>query len=362
MRDSLRAVVAATDARTLHDNTAFAEAFARVLDESELQRVILAETVWKDGLQARERGDVEEATMLFEAAIDGRGKGLCDDIKAGRDRVVDMRRELLTLHVGGGAVGGVGDLLGGFLGRCACCSLLAPSLIEDNDYKEKVAWGKYNLASDLDDRGDYDDALALYEEALLLFTEACGHNSLEVAATTGRIASVYGSQGKYDEALVEYQKSLDITIQVVGHDHPDVATTHNNIANVYFSQGKYDEALEFHHKAEKVRVAVYGHAHPDVADTLLNTAVVYRKQGKYDEALDLYHKAEKVRVAVFGHAHPLVADTKYNIANVYKNQGKLEEARQLYLECEQIYTKVYGAQHSETLDAARKAASCVMST
>jgi hypothetical protein len=65
---------------------------------------------------------------------------------------------------------------------------------------------------------------------------------------------------------------------------------------------------------------------------------------------------------VYGHAHPLVADTKYNIANLYKNQGKLEEARQLYLECEQIYTKVYGAQHSETLDAARKAASCVMST
>jgi hypothetical protein len=93
MRDSLRAVVAATDARTLHDNTAFAEAFARVLDESELQRVILAETVWKDGLQARERGEVEEAAKLFEAAIDGRGKGLCDDVKAGRDRVVDMRRE-----------------------------------------------------------------------------------------------------------------------------------------------------------------------------------------------------------------------------------------------------------------------------
>jgi tetratricopeptide (TPR) repeat protein len=91
-------------------------------------------------------------------------------------------------------------------------------------------------------------------------------------------------------------------------------------------------------------------------------AVVYRNQGKYDEALDLYHRAEKVFVAVYGHEHPLVADTKYNIANLYKNQGKLEEARQLYLECEQIYTKVYGAQHSETMDAARQAASCVMST
>ena len=99
-----------------------------------------------------------------------------------------------------------------------------------------------------------------------------------------------------------------------------------------------------------------------VAKILLNTANVYASQGEYDEDLVQYQKAEKVLVGVHDHEHPDVATTKYNIALLYKNQGKLGEARQLYLECEQIYTKVYGAQHSETLDAARKAASCVMST
>ena len=61
MRAGLQAVVAATDVRTLHDNTAFAEAFGRVLEKSEHDRVNLAETVWEKGLQARERGEVEEA-------------------------------------------------------------------------------------------------------------------------------------------------------------------------------------------------------------------------------------------------------------------------------------------------------------
>jgi tetratricopeptide (TPR) repeat protein len=257
MRASLLAVVAATDARTINDNTAFAEALARVLATSEADRVNLAETVWENGLQARERGEEEEAAKLFEAAIDGRGKGLCDDIKAGRDRVVDMRRELLALHVGvGGAAGGVWELLGGFLGRCACCSLLAPSLIEDNDYKEKVAKGKYELASDLHARGDYDDALALYEEALVLYTEACGHNSLSVARTYCNIANVYNSQGKHDLALEYYQKDLEITVRVVGHDHPLVADTLLNTAAVYLKQGKYDEALDLYQKAEKVYAAV----------------------------------------------------------------------------------------------------------
>ena len=99
MRASLQAVVAATDARTLNDNTAFAEAFGRVLGTSEDDRVSLVETVWEYGLQARDRGEVGEALMLFEAAIDGRGKGLCDDKKEGRDRVVEMRGKHLALRV-----------------------------------------------------------------------------------------------------------------------------------------------------------------------------------------------------------------------------------------------------------------------
>jgi hypothetical protein len=58
MRAGLQAVVAASDARTLNDNTAFTEAFERVLDTSEDDRRDLAETVWEYGLQARKRGEV----------------------------------------------------------------------------------------------------------------------------------------------------------------------------------------------------------------------------------------------------------------------------------------------------------------
>jgi tetratricopeptide (TPR) repeat protein len=173
MRACLEDIVAEYDASKLNDNSVFEQVFGRVMDGSEDTRVKVAEAVWKDGVEAHERGDVEEATKLFEAAIDGRCKGLCSDIKEGRDRVVEMRRELLALHagqvVGGGGDGGVWDLLGGFFAHCACCPRPAPSLFEDNDYKIKVAGEKHRLASDLDDRGDYDQALALYEEARVLF-------------------------------------------------------------------------------------------------------------------------------------------------------------------------------------------------
>jgi hypothetical protein len=44
-----------------------AEDFGRVIDASEEARVKLAETLWKDGVEARERGEAEEAAKLFEA-------------------------------------------------------------------------------------------------------------------------------------------------------------------------------------------------------------------------------------------------------------------------------------------------------
>jgi hypothetical protein len=90
-----------------------------------------------------------------------------------------MRGGLLSLRTGGGGVGGVGD----------------------KDLKVKVAMVKFDLAFDLNDRGDYDKALALCEEALVLYTEAHDHESTDVVLTIRKIGVVYYNQVKYDETL-----------------------------------------------------------------------------------------------------------------------------------------------------------------
>ena len=168
------------DASALNHNSVFAQVFGRVMDGSEDVRMKVVETVWKDGVEAHERGEVEEATKLFKASIDGRGKRLCSDIKDARDRVVEMRGKLLALR---GEGGGAGE-------------------VEDKDHTRKVANDRYALASDLVARGDYDEALDLSEEAIVLYTEACGHNSLDVVKTYNNIAIVFRKQGKHEEALV----------------------------------------------------------------------------------------------------------------------------------------------------------------
>jgi tetratricopeptide (TPR) repeat protein len=152
MRTVLQAVVAETVASELNDNEHFGVVFGRVIEVSEDKRRELAEAVWQDGEAARGRGETDEAAALFEKAIDARGRGLCADDKEGRDRIVAMRRVVIE------ATGVGGD-------------------------KEKQAQAKFALASDLEDQGDYEEALALYQEALELFTEVRFQYALSMCAS-----------------------------------------------------------------------------------------------------------------------------------------------------------------------------------
>jgi tetratricopeptide (TPR) repeat protein len=144
MRAALQAVVAEVEASKLNDNEHFGAVFGRVIEVSEEKRQELAEAVWQDGEAARGRGEADAAAALalFEKAIDARGRGLCADDKQGRDRIVAMRRVLMEARGG-----------------------------RRKKDKKKQAWDKMKLANDLKKQGEFEEALALYQEALELFTE-----------------------------------------------------------------------------------------------------------------------------------------------------------------------------------------------
>ena len=141
MRAALQAVVAEAEASKLNDNEHFGAVFGRVIEVSEKKRQELAESVWQDGEAARGRGEANAAAALalFEKAIDARGRGLCADDKQGRDRIVAMRRVVMEAR--------------------------------RREDKEQQARAKMALATDLQSQHAFEEALALSQEALELFTE-----------------------------------------------------------------------------------------------------------------------------------------------------------------------------------------------
>ena len=126
------------------NNECYKKAFTGVIDTSDDCRQKLAELLMKQGEEAREHGNAQEAAKLFEKAIKARGPELCADVKAGRDRVIEMRRALHQV-LGGGEGEGNADM--------------------EEAARIKAAWSKFNLVLDLQKQGEYEEAIKLYEEA-----------------------------------------------------------------------------------------------------------------------------------------------------------------------------------------------------
>ena len=144
MHVALHGVVEAVSVAEVNaNNLVYKDAFVQVIDTSEHWRQKLAELLMKQGEEARARGNAKEAAKLFEEAIAARGTELCADVKAGRDRVIEMRRALLQVRGGGEG--------------------------EGDDDMEEAASSKMELADDLKGQGKYEEALKLYEEARDMF-------------------------------------------------------------------------------------------------------------------------------------------------------------------------------------------------
>ena len=272
MQADLRVTLGAATVESLNDNAGFVDVFERVMDLSEARRVEVAEALWENSQAARSAGQMEDAGALLEKAIDARGPALCADLRAGRDRVIDMRRALVAMRA-------------------------------DGD-KAQAAWDKMKLASDLKDRGEYEEALVLYEEAVAGFIEVHGHDHLDVAKTLENMAIIYRRQGQYQKALQVYESVLATKIQVCGQDHLDVAASYNNIGNVYRSLGDFEKALFHHEKALEIRTRVVGQDHPDVAISKFNMAILLGNMDKKAESKQMFREAADIFRVALGADHP----------------------------------------------------------
>ena len=201
----------------------------------------------------------------------------------------------------------------------------------------------------LSDGGKFDEAKAMYEQALRGYEKALGPDHPSTLRTVSNLADLLKCQGKLNEAQAMFDRALRGYEKALGPDHPDTFSTINNLAELLYQQSKYDEARAMYDRALRGREKALGPDHPDTLGTAGNLGVLLKDQGKLDEAKAMFERALRGKEKALGPDHTSTLDTVHNLALLLYQQSKYNEARAMYDRALRGREKALGPDHPDTL-------------
>lgn len=214
-------------------------------------------------------------------------------------------------------------------------------------YRERIDQASQEMAL-LDHRGAYEEALARASEVQDLVYHVDGPDSSAYAAALNNLAYLHKMLEDYDDARALYQEAVEIWRRAVGEADPDYAAGLLNLAECHRAGGDPDAAEPLLRQALDVFRAL-GEDQPNYAGALNNLAFLLEGRGEYAEAERLHRQALDILRRTLGEVHPLFAHGLNNLAKVYELQGNLSAAEPLYLQALRLHQGLMGHDHPETL-------------
>jgi tetratricopeptide (TPR) repeat protein/two-component sensor histidine kinase len=208
--------------------------------------------------------------------------------------------------------------------------------------------------------GLFDQARPLLDEALALRERLNGRDSLEVAATLGRLGALAQRSGKGD-AVALFRRSLAIRQARLGPHHAEVADVLGKLGMTLASQGRFDEAETTLRRSLALDERLWGGRDPHVAKVLHNLGGIEYYRGRTSEAERLLQRALAIREAALPADDLDLAGSREALALLLQKQGRPAEAAPLLERLVATSEKVYGPDHPElartllNLGMARKA-------
>ena len=172
--------------------------------------------------------------------------------------------------------------------------------------EQNVAFAVTNLGVNYYSRGEYQQALELFESALSM--EAVKRDSTMHSRSLGNIGMIKRVFGDNVAALDYVQRSLQLAEQA--DDKKALSTALNNMALIHRDQGNYARALGYLERSLTLSEAVGDKV--TISQALNNIGTVHGIQGNDSQALEYFQRALKLAQA---------AEDKSLIANLLNNIG-----------------------------------------
>ncbi len=175
-----------------------------------------------------------------------------------------------------------------------------------------------------DDRGDFDRADRLYEEALTSYHGSFGELSREFARTLNRQGRMHNVWWK-DFGAGKTLRALQIREQILDRDHPDCAESLEDLGEVAYSLLNFTRAEKLLKESISIRSQQQGSDHPDLARPQSLLAVCQTEQGNVSEAVVNVRRALTCSEDHRGDRHPLVAELQLTMARI-QERGLFDNA------------------------------------
>jgi eukaryotic-like serine/threonine-protein kinase len=169
-----------------------------------------------------------------------------------------------------------------------------------------------NLGNCANLRGDYDESLQYYHQALQELrggASGAGENNkqqsnnnnnnkraAQVANLLFNIGRLEIQRREWDNALDALSEAWRMTRDVWGNSHVYVAQTLDLLGFVQISTKQYDSAIISFTGALSIYRRINGPLHPDVASALFNVGMVREARGDVDDALEAYKTARDLHL------------------------------------------------------------------
>ena len=311
------AVVLAAGAATSTWQAVRARRAERLAEERlEIERVVRRETE-----QQRTLALEAERTAETEAAHSAQVARAMKDMLAEVDSLVALGRDTKVLRE-------IFDLAARRL-----ASGFAGQPEAEADLRDTLGSGYLNL-------GQYDEAAAMYREALALRRQVNGEQHPLVARALNNLGTVLGQQAKWEEARHVLGLALDMQKQLLGAEHPDVALSLANLGVVLAGQGDFQAGVQRLREAVAMQKRLLGDGHLEVAISLKKLGSVYEQNGRLSDAEECLTEAVAIYRKWLGDEHPTVASALNLLSIAIAGQGNYSRAIDSYLETLTIRQKL----------------------
>jgi CHAT domain-containing protein len=199
--------------------------------------------------------------------------------------------------------------------------------------------------------GDFDAAVALFDEALRFSRQNLGETARVTLTSLSNYAAVLESLGRLAEAEPLQADVVRLRRINLGDKDPETITAINNHAATLFALDRVSEAEPLFADALQARREVLGEEHPDTLASLSNYAMVLKRLDRLEEAEPLYTRALATSTRLRSLEHPETLTLLNNHAAALRDLGRASEAEPLAAQLVAARRALLGDGHPDTLTA-----------